>query len=350
MVDARQHKLPLPTSPAYGGGAIPLPACGEGWGGESLFRPLAAALLAIVVFQPAAALADLHTAWFAPRAAAFLQASQSMAPAIESLCAASPDKATPALEQARSQWLASLAAWERLSAVAIGPVLERRSQRQIDFTPTRPRLIEKAVKAAPKNPADMELIGTPAKGFPALEWLLWVKPIQPASAECRYAVQLALEIGLEAQALATARPAAQDPQVALGEVLNQWIGGLERLRWASLEMPQRVAMTAAKDIPDFPRQASGGTAIAWAGQWDALRSLAVASLAPALRERRAQALADRLSQALDRADTALSGLDGRDRARVFAAGQALADLKKLAEGEVATALGVSIGFSDSDGD
>lgn len=346
MVDARQHKLPLPTSPAYGGGAIPLPACGEGSGGESLFRPLAAALLAIVVFQPAAALADLHTAWFAPRAAAFLKASQSMAPAIESLCAASPDKATPALEQARSQWLASLAAWERLSAVAIGPVLERRSQRQIDFTPTRPRMIEKAVKAAPKNPADMELIGTPAKGFPALEWLLWVKPIQPASAECRYATQLALEIGREAEALA----AAQDPQVALGEVLNQWIGGLERLRWASLEMPQRVAMTAAKDIPDFPRQASGGIAIAWAGQWDALRSLAVASLAPALRERRAQALADRLSQALGRADTALSGLDGRDRARVFAAGHALADLKKLAEGEVATVLGVSIGFSDSDGD
>lgn len=350
MVDARLRKLPLPTSPACGGGTVPLPASGEGRGGESVSRRIAAALLASIVFQPAAALADLHTAWFAPRAAAFLKASQSMAPAIESLCAASPDKATPALEQARSQWLASLTAWERLSAVAIGPVLERRSQRQIDFTPTRPRMIEKAVKAAPKNPADMELIGTPAKGFPALEWLLWVKPIQPASAECRYAVQLALEIGLEAQALATARPAAQDPQVALGEVLNQWIGGLERLRWASLEMPQRVAMTAAKDIPDFPRQASGGTAIAWAGQWDALRSLAVASLAPALRERRAEALADRLSQALDRADTALSGLDGRDRARVFAAGQALADLKKLAEGEVATALGVSIGFSDSDGD
>jgi uncharacterized protein len=51
----------------------------------------------------------------------------------------------------------------------------------------------------------MELIGTPAKGLPALEWLLWVKPIQPASAECRYAVQVAAEIQREAQALVSRR-------------------------------------------------------------------------------------------------------------------------------------------------
>jgi hypothetical protein len=192
----------------------------------------------------------------------------------------------------------------------------------------------------------MELIGTPAKGLPALEWLLWVKPVQHASPECRYAVQVARDIDREAVALA----AAQEPRTTLGELLNQWIGGLERLRWAGLEMPQRVAMTAGKGIPDFPRQASGGTTLAWAGQWDALRSLAVAGLVPALGERRAQGLADRLIQAMNRADTALAGLDGRDRALVLAAGQALADLKKLAEGEVATTLEVSIGFSDSDGD
>jgi predicted lipoprotein len=163
-------------------------------------------------------------------------------------------------------------------------------------------------------------------------------------------VQVALDVGREADALATARPPVQDAKAALSELLNQWIGGLERLRWASLEMPQRVALTAGRATPDFPRQASGGTAIAWAGQWDALRSLAVAGLEPALRERRAEALAGRLIQVLNRADTTLAGLDGRDRERVLAAGQALDGLKKLAEGEVATALGVSIGFSDSDGD
>ena len=310
----------------------------------------ALSLLVGLALLPAAALADLHATWFIPRAANFAQQSANLAPAIEALCAASPEEAPAAMGRARSRWLASLDAWERLAGVAIGPTLERRSQRQIDFSPTRPRLIEKAVMAAPASAKDMELIGTPAKGFPALEWLLWVRPVQPATPECRYAVQVARDIEREAQALAAARPAPQEPQTVPGELLNQWIGGLERLRWASLEMPQRVAMTTGKGAPDFPRLASGGTAIAWAGQWDALRSLAVAALEPALRERRAQAPADRLIQALNRAGTALAGLDGRDRGRVLAAGQALANLKKLAEGEVATALGVSIGFSDSDGD
>lgn len=120
MVTARQHNLPLPTSPAYGGGVIPLPACGK-----SISRPLAAALLAIVVFQTDTALADLHATWFAPRAAAFVQASQTMAAAIDALCAASPEAPPAAMDLARNQWLANLAAWERLAGIAIGPVLDR---------------------------------------------------------------------------------------------------------------------------------------------------------------------------------------------------------------------------------
>ena len=341
--------IPRPAPTCVRGERKPLPRKrGRGWGEGALLLLLSLAAHAAPPNPP-----SLHTTWFAPRAAAFHQSSQQMAPAIESLCTASPEAAQAALEKARSQWLASLGAWERLSAVALGPVLERRSQRQIDFSPTRPRSIEKAVKAAPASAQDMEFIGTPAKGFPALEWLLWVKPVQPASPECRYAVQLAREIGREAEALTAARPAVQEPQAALSELLNQWIGGLERLRWASLEMPQRVAMTAAgKTVPDFPRKASGAAPASWAAQWDALKSLAIGpdALESTLRGRGQGKTADALATAIRRADAALAGLDGRDGERVLAAGQTLADLKRLAEGEVATALGVSIGFSDSDGD
>jgi hypothetical protein len=31
--------LPLPASPACGGGVLPLPACGEDWGGEGFVYP-----------------------------------------------------------------------------------------------------------------------------------------------------------------------------------------------------------------------------------------------------------------------------------------------------------------------
>jgi predicted lipoprotein len=337
---------------------------------------------------------NLHNAWPAPRAADFARASALLAPAIQTLCNAPAAETTLSMQRTRQQWLNILTAWEHLSAVAIGPVLERRSQRQIDFTPTRPRLIEKAVKTAPVNAAEMELIGTPAKGLPALEWLLWVKPIQPASPECRYAVQVAAEIGREAHALASAAPASSESQTALSELVNQWIGGLERLRWANMEMPARVAMTGdSKEIPDFPRRASNASAASWAAQWSALRDLATGpvSLQSELKQRRKTQAAEKLAQTVEAADATMQGLvnvkdaqrlstlpspsgggaggegnghsadfhhSGRtlsmpvstDTARILAAAKQLAALKRLVENEIAPALGVNIGFSDADGD
>ena len=82
--------------------------------------------------------------------------------------------------------------------MAVGPLLTRRSQRQIDFSPTRPALTERAIESEPAGLQAMERIGTPAKGLPALEWLLWTQPVAPGSAACRYAAEVALDIEREA--------------------------------------------------------------------------------------------------------------------------------------------------------
>jgi predicted lipoprotein len=325
------------------------------WCARRTLRGLAGTcLFAVASIVGAANLStDLHRTWSVPRATEFADASRQLTLAIETLCTASSATAESALQNVRQHWLHSLFAWERLSAVNIGPVLERRSQRQIDFTPTRPRLIEKAVTSAPANAADMELIGTPAKGLPALEWLLWVKPIQPASAECRYALQAAAEVTREAEALQAAPTPSLDDAAALSEWVNQWVGGLERLRWSNLEMPARVAQTSGgKALADFPRGISGASAASWAAQWDALQRLAVGpvSLASILRQRGKDATADALAQAIRQADADLQGLTISDAPRIFAAAQQLAALKRLLENDVAPSLGVNIGFSDSDGD
>lgn len=295
---------------------------------------------------------DLHRAWSTPRAAELVAASAQLTPAIETLCTASAATAEPALQDARRHWLNSLLAWERLSAVAFGPVLERRSQRQIDFTPTRPRMIEKAVKSSPASAADMELIGTPAKGLPALEWLLWVKPIQPASAECRYAVRVAAEIEREAQALQAAPAPAADAAAAFSEWVNQWVGGLERLRWSGMEMPARVALTSGKAVAEFPRHASGASAASWAAAWQSLRELASGplSLASTLRAAGKTQLADALAEAVMQSDRLMHAQTPEDMQSILVATGQLAALKRLVENEVAPALGVNIGFSDSDGD
>ena len=323
-----------------------------------------AAVWAQQAVAPALSTADFIQAvdrdWAVPRTDNFVRTSSQLQSALQAMCNASAENGETALSRTRQQWLATLSSWQRLSSVAIGPLIERRSQRQIDFTPTRPALIEKAVKAAPTTLADMELVGTPAKGLPALEWMLWVKPITPASPECRYAVLVAAEIEREARALNTAykqaasqklaEPAAQ---TALNELVNQWVGGMERLSWGDMAMPVRVAITAKRDTPDFPHRVSGATTASWAAQWDALRTLAAGSgysIETTLRTHGQDQAADALASAIQQADKAMQGLNTRDNARILDAGRQLTALKQLVEDKVATSLGVPIGFSDADGD
>lgn len=311
--------------------------------------------------------------WYAPQAAAFAEQAGGLPDAVSAVCDANADAAATKLEQARERWKASALAWDRLSGVQIGPLVQRRSTRQIDFTPTRPELIKRAIQAAPQDATAMESIGTPAKGLPALEWLLWTQPIAPATPACRYAVQVAADIQREADALAKAfselaarapGEAEESQGPAMSELVNQWTGALERLRWAEMEKP-RLAGSAqgGRNAVAYARGASGQTAARWAAQWQALRTLGAsqaaeaprpgAGLAPIetyLRGLGRNEPADLLAQSVGKADKALQNLSPANRAGITAAGRSLADLKKLTEAEIAPALEVSIGFSDADGD
>jgi predicted lipoprotein len=219
----------------------------------------------------------------------------------------------------------------------------------------------------------MESIGTPAKGLPALEWLLWTQPIAPATPACRYAEQVAADIQREADTLArafaelAARAPGQGEESqgpAMSELINQWAGALERLRWGEMEKP-RLAGNAqgGRNAPAYARGASGQTAARWAAQWQALRTLGASQageaprpgtgLAPIetyLRGLGRNEPADLLAQSAGKADKALQNLSPANKAGISAASRSLADLKKLTEAEIAPALEVSIGFSDADGD
>lgn len=318
--------------------------------------------------------------WFVPKAADFASDTVQLTRALQTGCDAGNENAEAALQDARQRWLAALTSWERLYAVAAGPLNKRRSQRQIDFNPTRPSLIAKAVQSAPQTLHDLELVGTPAKGLPALEWLLWEKRILPAAPECDYAVLVASEVEREAHVLrdayqdAASRAAANDGGVLrrlseaykqtmdqilgsdtpLSDLVNHWAGGIERLSWLNMVLPVRVTMTTKRETsPEFPRRSSGATAASWAAQWEALHNLAVAknySIETELRRRGQIPVAEALVVATKKADMAMQGLQTNDASRVLEAGRELAALKQLMEDRVAPALDVRIGFSDADGD
>lgn len=334
---------------------------------------------AVPFYDTVRALQGIYGHWALPRAQDFDRSARAMVPAVAALCQAPTASGKAALESARTAWLATTRAWEQLAAVSVGPVIARRSQRAIDFAPTRPALIEKAIAAQPQGAKAFERIGTPAKGLPALEWLLWTRPAQPGSPACSYAHEVAQDVARESTALAKAYAdaattdwGAEDEQEqstqAISEFVNQWVGGIERLRWAQMDKPLRAAGSGSgARPPDYPRTASGSTLAAWAATWGALRSLttlpasadipaageALVPLEMYLRGKGLNPLADKMRQATDKVDASMaqvqkSGL--QNKAAIQQTARDLAALKFLAESEVAPALQVSIGFSDADGD
>jgi predicted lipoprotein len=290
-------------------------------------------------------------------------------------------KGQATLPALRAQWQDTLVSWETLSTPAVGPLVTRRSQRQIDFWPTRPDLLRRSMEKAPNTLADMERVGTPAKGFPAFELLLnqWAGSRQPAPAPaCRYAELVAQGIAAEARALNdelgqwATKEWDDEPEVttaSLAEWVNQWLAGLERLRWAHIEKPITTHQTtgnAAKGAPvPYARLDRESNLRDWRAQWQSLRQQgrlppgaqppaagqALVPMEALLMGRGQLALAQKWGQALDQVTAGMDKLTLRSSEReLLALTKSMKAVTVLFQNEVAAALDVPLGFSDADGD
>lgn len=330
----------------------------------------AGARVAVPYYRAADFVAGAHRTWYTQRARDFADEAGQLQSALQAACTGDAPQQR-ALAEIRRRWHRTALAWDRLSGVAVGPLLSRRSGRQIDFWPVRPASIERAIEAAPADLAALERIGTPAKGLGGLEWMLWSRRARLGQGGCAYAALVAAELLQEAQALAAAfdalaardwRDAPQDAEAAMNEMVNQWVGGLESLRWQRMERPRRAAREEGGAA--YPRQAGGAARASWAARWEALAALGLTDRArpvPApgeglvalelyLRGRGLNPLADRLRERMRDAAAALRRADPDAPTRVAQAARAVGRARQLAEAEVAPALDVQIGFSDSDGD
>jgi uncharacterized protein len=300
-------------------------------------------VVAVPFLSPQAWLRSLDERWYAPRSVEFAQAAARLSDTLASACAAAP---------AQRAWRDTMLAWERLSAVQTGALVERRSARTLDFQPARPAAIERAM-ATPD--VDIASVGSPALGLPALEWLLWRTPLRGAS--CAYAQRVAAHLAAEAKSLAAdfGAPRERDDETTqrdFAALMSQLVGGVATLRWAQIGKPRREGKA------QWPRATSGLTRTAWQARAQALQQLlehhaqadAPVALEPFLRGRGLNPLADRVRQASLRAAAAMAAASPANAARLPAAEQALAALEQVLGGEVAPALEVTIGFSDADGD
>jgi predicted lipoprotein len=328
-------------------------------------------------------LTGLYTYHLPPRARAFEVSAQALVQATQAHCQGRTGK-----DELQAQWQQTLLRWQALATPAVGPLVQRRSQRQIDFWPVRPNLIDKALKSAPRSLGDMARVGTPAKGFAGLEYLLAESPANGLQGEanksrCVYAVLVAQGIAVEASAMradfdalaqrdwqveeeaADAEARLAQTRAAFAEWVNQWLGGLERLRWLQMEQPLVKAQTAGKP-PVFPRQDWADNLADWRAQWQSLRAQALLADPQAAPPVPGQALvpieallygkgqvqlAARWRQAITAADAALGKLGASyNGAELEGATRQLKELTVLYQQQVAAALDVPLGFSDADGD
>jgi uncharacterized protein len=310
-----------------------------------------------------------------PLAQAFEASSAQLVKRTEAHC-----QKQASLADLRMQWQQTLVSWQALASPELGPLVARRSQREIDFWPTRERLLNQALAKAPQTLADMERVGTPAKGFPAFEHLLAsAKGTSLAPPTCHYAGLVAQGIAAEARALnAEFAPLAgkdwsespEEAGPAFAEWVNQWLGGLERLRWAHIEKPlqtHRTTAAGAEEPVAFPRLTPETNLADWRAQWRSLLAMArmdpgqyAAPPAPGealvpiealLRGKGLASLAQRWAHALDRTSADLAALGPRSTdAELLTMAQRMKAVTVLYQNEVAAALDVPLGFSSADGD
>ena len=306
----------------------------------------------------------LYGQWYVPQTAQALTSAQALHRSLQAYCGQQPGKADAAvLRTAQQRFQQAADDWQRVAAVNMGPLVERRTDRMVNFQPLRPARLAEAIQQAPQSLAAMERIGSPAKGFPALEHLLWAQPAAPGNASCSYAVMAAASVNDEIQGLQTAfqATAAAKPDLRVTEeFLNQWIGGLEQLRWERMEKPLRSASTTSgKKKPQLIRMDSDSTIASWRAQWSGLRDLAVApagspedrvSIAGLVAAHYRPLTAGRFAKAVQEVDAQFAALDRTDLESVQKLSTALSGLKRWVEADIASLLQLSIGFSDGDGD
>lgn len=260
-----------------------------------------------------------------------------------------------------AQYAQTYLTWLELSAVVVGPMLQDNTVRQIDFRPLRVNLLERAIKKQPQGAQAMALVGSPAKGFPAIEYLLDQTAFKAGTPDCRYAQEVVSDIirtvsGLNWQGV---------EQTDLQLYFNQLVGATHNLAWERMEKPllKNRDERAAGGKADWPFAALGLTEKSWAAHWQGLADLLVVHtqtvpdpdkqvvpLEAYLRGLGKIDLADTLLLHANAVAAAVKRNDVSKPASVEQSVKASKVLKGFLETEVAKGLNVSIQFSSSDGD
>jgi hypothetical protein len=312
-----------------------------------------------------------------------VDALDGLTTALDDLCAR-PSPA--ALDAARTAWDDAAGAWQRTRPVAVGPAMDRRLMSAVAY-PVRPDdVAEVLAGTGPVTPETLADSGASARGLATVELLLFEPdvadaqlPAGPADGRrCAYASAAATLAGEASQEVlddwtggggaggAGEAYAEQfvagidgDPQKSLSALVNEVAHALQTIDDQGL---RGIAVAEGPDdVPVNQRDGAAGHRVAdlkslldtvqavieGPGGDDGLGSL-VADRSGDTGERLDDALAAAVETVGALPDSIPDTLAVPDD--LAAAGEAAAALKVVVSTEVASLLGITIGFSDADGD
>lgn len=152
-------------------------------------------------------LAHLARQVMLPTYVRFERAAATLHEAAQALCA---ERTLSHLEATQQAWRQAAILWKRTEAFQLGPT--HTFVAAIDYWPARPHLLQRALQAsASMTLARVESLGARAKGLPALEYLLFdpqsdaaavlerFREGPPAASRCAYLVALTAHLAQQAQ-------------------------------------------------------------------------------------------------------------------------------------------------------
>jgi predicted lipoprotein len=301
--------------------------------------------------------------------------------AIDGLCA----QPRPAgLEAARTAWRETDVAWQHTRPVGVGPAMDRRLMSEVDY-PIRPDDVAEVLSdTAPVTPEALAGGRATARGLGAVELLLFEPDVSEAELaagpadgrRCTYAAAAITLAGTATQGVLddwtgegeatgaytetfTAGMEDGDPQTSLSAVVNEVAHALQTIDDQGLR-----GIAAAETVDDVPeRQRDGAAGQRVADLKALLETVALVVQGPngddglgAVVTARSEETGQRLDDALSNASTTVEVLPDSIPDTLAApddlaaAADAVAELKVVVSTEVASLLGITIGFSDADGD
>jgi predicted lipoprotein len=316
-----------------------------------------------------ARLAEIADGVIVPAYQALAENVTKLGDRIDAVCTA---PSTEALDEARAAWRSTYEAWQFARPGNVGPAMERRLMSAVGFE-ARPKAIAKLLDGTdPIDPEALSSEGAPVRGLHAVEEALFGEGADTLLTEagarrCTYAASAVDLVGTAVdEVLADWNDGYRDtfvdgpdgdPMASVAVIMNQLTHRLQELDDRGLR-----DLAAGGDYDDLKdARKDGPAAYGMAGRKALLDGLLAlvgtpGSRAAGLVEERKADTAERLVALAAKADEQVDALPASmretfaDNQAVVAADEALAELKVLVSTEAASQLGVTITFSDSDGD